>query len=252
MTRFTVSWRAFAALATLWAAADACATSGSSEEARQPARPATKASPPGVSGEPDEFASEPDVDGSSLGGSFSQAASDGGAGDGNGGAGRRAANGERPPRDPGSTVPTCPEDGLGAFCGAHLSPKGDVNTRYFCESSGLVAQVVCPGVCDAGSNTCRQSSGTGTGQGDSVRPLDKCEQCFARPCQDQQLACEADDRCFAHFECVTGCDPSQGCEDNCELAFPDEPLLGALRECLDANGCAALCARGLLSASRLL
>jgi hypothetical protein len=149
------------------------------------------------------------------------------------GAGGEALDGRR--------LPSCEVGQEGAFCGQHLSPKGDVNTRYFCDlQAGLLAQAPCPGICDPDYNTCK--AGTGTGQGDYTRPLAQCLHCFSEPCLGQMQDCQQEALCAAHYTCLTECDASQVCEDACQSAFAEEPLLAELIECANDSGCAMLCA----------
>ncbi len=140
------------------------------------------------------------------------------------------------------TPPTCSPALNGTYCGPHLSPAGDVNTRYFCSVGALVAEAVCPGVCDAASNSCKQGAGTGGGQGGANKPpWALCRVCWATQCTAALAACEGDAQCTAHLQCLRTCDASLECHTACSKAFVNEPLLAKLDACLDASSCSKLC-----------
>ena len=138
--------------------------------------------------------------------------------------------------------PSCGKQLDGTLCGQNMSPPGPQGARYFCSSGEIIAEAACPGPCDAETNACVQSGGTGGGMGETgFVTLLRCRTCYAIQCRAQLMACDADPLCTAHLGCYESCSLENVCYTTCDSAFPEEPLLDALNGCVALTGCADKC-----------
>jgi hypothetical protein len=123
-----------------------------------------------------------------------------------------------------------------------MAPPGDEVVRYFCASGVLIAEARCPGVCDPATNTCKQSSGTGEGSGESeLFSLLMCRECYANDCKPRLSACEEDAGCAAHLSCLETCTLEDRCFAICDEAFPNDALLKQLGACIETTDCPRIC-----------
>ena len=138
--------------------------------------------------------------------------------------------------------PSCGKQEDGTMCGPNMTPPGPEGARYFCSAGVIIAEAACPGPCDAETNACVQSGGTGGGMGETgFATLLRCRECYATQCRAQLMACDADPLCTAHLGCYESCSLDDVCYATCSNVFATEPLLGELDGCVELTGCADKC-----------
>ena len=139
--------------------------------------------------------------------------------------------------------PSCGKETDGTLCGLNMTPAGAEGMRYFCSGGEIIAEARCPGTCDVETNACEQSGGTGGGSGETHLHLGLlCPLCYESVCRAELTICRGAPRCVAHLSCIETCKLDGDCFEICDSVFEDEPLFGALDECVERTGCAAFCA----------